>query len=215
MRRREFVGVLAAAAWPLGVRAQQAGKVYRVGVLLPGAPSASTSRINAVRQGLGDLGYSEGQNLVIVAKGSEAGSPAQLRSLAEDLVRDKVDIIVTAGGSTTQAAKSAAGAIPVVMTFVGDPVGSGFVASLARPGGNITGFTNFGPEMGRKWLELIKELSPKASRIGILYDSAVRYLVSDIEQTAKTVDVELHRVEVNSADESAKSRRRSSPAPTK
>ena len=83
------------------------------------------------------------------------------------------------------------------MTFVSDPIGSGFVASLARPGGNITGLTNFGPDLSAKWLELLKELSPKVSRIGILYNSAVRVLVSEIERTAKKLAVQLYPIEVN------------------
>lgn len=203
MRRREVITLLggAAVAWPLAGHAQQAGTVYRVGVLWPGAPSANTARMEAFRRSLRELGYVEGRNLVIVAKGSESGSePAQLLSLADELARDKVDVILTAGTSPTQAAKSTAGAIPVVMTFVGDPIGSGFIASLARPGGNITGLTSFGPEVSGKWLELIKEISPKASRIGILHDWAVRVLVSEMERAAKTVAVELHPIEVNSAD---------------
>ena len=119
--------------------------------------------------------------------------------LVDELIRERIDVILTAGTSPTWAAKNAAGAVPIVMTFVSDPIGSGFVASLARPGGNITGLTNFGPELSAKWLELLKELSPKASRIGILYNSAVRVLVSEIERTAKKLAVQLYPIEVNNA----------------
>jgi ABC-type uncharacterized transport system substrate-binding protein len=201
--RREFITLLGggAAAWPMAARGQQPSKVHRVGVLWPSTPSAYAPRMEAFRQGLRELGYIENRNLIIVTKGPDPGSqPTQLTPLVGELVREKVDIILTVGTSPTRAARSAAGALPVVMTFVSDPIGSGFVSSLARPGANITGLTNFGPELSGKWLELIKELSPSAARIGILYDSAVRMLVSGMERTAKTVAVRLHPVEVNSAE---------------
>jgi putative tryptophan/tyrosine transport system substrate-binding protein len=204
LKRRDFITLLAgaAAARPLTVHAQEGSKVYRVGVLWPGAPSANSTRMEAFRQGLRKLGYVEGRNLIVVARGSEPGSlPTQLLALVDELAPAKIDVILTAGTSPTRAAQSVAGAIPVVMTFVGDPIGSGFVASLARPGGHITGLTNFGPEMSGKWLELIKELSPKASRVGILHDSPVRNLIGEIGREAETVAVEPHPLEVNSADE--------------
>jgi putative ABC transport system substrate-binding protein len=157
--------------------------------------------MQALRQSLRDLGYDEGRNIVVIAKGAESGSLDQLSSLATELAREKVDVIVTAGSSSTRAAKAAAGTIPVVMTFVSDPVGFGFVESLSHPGGTITGVTNFGREMGGKWLELVKELSPQASRIGILHDSAVRVLVEEMKRAARTVAIDTHAVEVNTADE--------------
>ena len=198
MKRREFITLLggAAAAWPLAARAQQPGKVHRVGILWASAPSANAPRMEAFRQGLRELGYVEGRNVVIAAR----GAPLSARSyipLVDELIRERVDVILTAGTSPTWAAKNAAGAVPIVMTFVSDPIGSGFVASLARPGGNITGLTNFGPELSAKWLELLKELSPNASRIGILYNSAVRVLVSEIERTAKKLAVQLYPIEVD------------------
>ena len=198
IRRREFIFTLggAAAAWPLAARGQQPGKVHRVGILWAGAPSANAPRMEAFRQGLRELGYVEGRNVVIAAR----GAPLSARSyipLVDELIRERVDVILTAGTSPTRAAKNAAGAVPIVMTFVSDPIGSGFVASLARPGGNITGLTNFGPELSAKWLELLKELSPKASRIGILYNSAVRLLVSEMERTAKKLAVQLYPIEVD------------------
>jgi len=198
MKRREFMAMLggAAAVWPLAARGQQPGKVHRVGILWAGAPSANAPRMEAFRQGLRELGYVEGRNVVIAAR----GAPLSARSyipLVDELIRERVDVILTAGTSPTRAAKNAAGAVPIVMTFVSDPIGSGFVASLARPGGNITGLTNFGPELSAKWLELLKELSPKASRIGILYNSAVRLLVSEMERTAKKLAVQLYPMEVD------------------
>jgi putative ABC transport system substrate-binding protein len=155
--------------------------------------------MEAFRQGLRELGYVEGRNLVIAARGAPLSGRSQHSyiPLVDDLIRERVEVILTAGTSPTWAAKNAAGAVPIVMTFVSDPIGSGFVASLARPGGNITGLTNFGPELSTKWLELLKELSPNASRIGILYNSAVRVLVSEIERTAKKLAVQLYPIEVD------------------
>src|SRR5215471_4926024 len=165
LERREFITLLggAAAAWPLAARAQQPGKVHRVGILWASTPSASAPRMEAFRQGLRELGYVEGRNLVITATGAALSARSQQSyiPLVDELIRERVDVILTAGTSPTWAAKNAAGAVPIVMTFVSDPIGSGFVASLARPGGNITGLTNFGPELSAKWLELLKELSPR------------------------------------------------------
>jgi len=157
--------------------------------------------MEAFRQGLREFGYVEGRNLVISARGAplSARSRDSYIPLVDELIRERVEVILTAGTNPTWAAKSAAGAVPIVMTFVSDPIGSGFVASLARPGGSITGLTNFGPELSGKWLELLKELSPKASRIGILYNSAVRVLVSEMERTAKKLAVELYPIEVNTS----------------
>ena len=201
IRRREFIFTLggAAAAWPLAAHAQQPGKVHRVGILWASTPSANAPRMEAFRQGLRELGYVEGRNLVIAARGAPLSGRSQHSyiPLVDELSRERVDVILTAGTSPTRAAKNAAGAVPIVMTFVSDPIGSGFVASLARPGGNITGLTNFGPELSTKWLELLKELSPNASRIGILYNSAVRVLVSEIERTAKKLAVQLYPIEVD------------------
>jgi putative ABC transport system substrate-binding protein len=197
--RREFITLLGGVApWPLAAGAQQ-GKVHRVGILWASAPSANAPRMEAFRQGLRELGYVEGRNLVIAARGAPLSGRSQHSyiPLVDDLIRERVEVILTAGTSPTWAAKNAAGAVPIVMTFVSDPIGSGFVANLARPGGNITGLTNFGPELSAKWLELLKELSPNASRIGILYNSAVRVLVSEIERTAKKLAVQLYPIEVN------------------
>src|SRR5262245_34820135 len=203
LKRREFITLLGGAtvAWPIAARAQRAGKVYRVGILWASTPSTNALRMEAFRQGLRELGYVEGRNLVISARGAPflARSQDSYTALVDELIRERVEVILTAGTSPTLAAKNAAGAVPIVMTFVSDPIGSGFVASLARPGGNITGLTNFGPELSAKWLELVRELSPKASRIGILYNSAVRVLVSEMERAAKKLAVELYPIELNTS----------------
>src|SRR5262249_20043045 len=193
----DFITLLgSAAAWPLAARAQQPGKVHRVGVLWASTPSANAHRMEAFRQSLRELGYVEGRNLVIVARGAARGQRSDI-ALVDELIRERVDVILTAGTSPTLAAKNAAGAVPIVMTFVSDPIGSGFVASLARPGRNITGLSNFGPELSTKWLELLKELSPKPSRIGTLYTAAVRVWVSEMDPAAKKLAVELYPIDVS------------------
>jgi putative ABC transport system substrate-binding protein len=183
----------AVVACPLHARAQQpAGRTYRVGIVWANTPAVSAPRFAAVRQGLRELGYVEGENISFVQRGPDRTLRGQeLTTLIAELVNQRVDVILTAGTSPTQAARSAAGAIPVVMTFVSDPIGSGFVASLARPGGNITGLTNFGPEMSVKWLELLRDLIPGAHRIAVLHDSSVRVLVNSMELAAATVGVQL------------------------
>ena len=120
--------------------------------------------------------------------------------LVAELIESKVDVIVTAGTSPTRAAKAAAGNLPIVMTFVSDPVGSGFIDGLARPGGHITGLTNLGPELSAKWIELLKELVPGASRIGVLYTSPVRIVVQQMERAAASAAVQLVPFEANSDD---------------
>jgi putative ABC transport system substrate-binding protein len=142
-------------------------KVHRIGFL--GATSAAgyKSRVDAVRAGLRDLGYVEGKNVVIEFRWAE-GMYDQLPSLAAELVRLKVDVVVTGGTPGTRAAKKATPTIPIVMAVAGDAVATGLIASLARPGGNITGTTYFDPELHAKRLELLKEAVPRAARIGVL-----------------------------------------------
>src|SRR2546426_685534 len=148
----------------------QPTKIPRIGFLSASSPAALSGRIEAFRQGLRELGYVEGKNIVIEWRSAE-GKLDRLPALAAELVRLKVDIIVTAGPSLTHAAKEATSTIPIVMTFDPDPVGSGFVASLARPGGNITGLSTLSPEISGKQLELLKETVPKLSRVAVLGNS--------------------------------------------
>jgi putative tryptophan/tyrosine transport system substrate-binding protein len=147
--------------------AQQPKKVPRIGYLGGVPPSANEARIEAFGEGLRELGYVEGKNIVIEWRSSE-GKTDQLPGLAAELVRLKVDVIVTGGSPATRSAKEATVTIPIVMTQDGDPVGNGFVDSLARPGGNITGLSNFSPELSGKRLELLKEIVPKLSRVAVL-----------------------------------------------
>ena len=147
--------------------AQQPAKAPRIGFLGGSSSSAISARIEAFRQGLRELGYVEGKNIVIEWRYAE-GKFDRLPALAAELVRLKVDVIVTSGPLPTRAAKEATVTIPIVMTQVGDPVGSGFVASLAQPGGNITGLSTLAPELSGKRLELLKEIVPKLSRVAVL-----------------------------------------------
>jgi putative ABC transport system substrate-binding protein len=186
----------------LAAQAQQPGKVHRVGVLggVLGSITSSSSapRMEVFRAGLRELGYVEGQNLVIeeISSEGQSGRPA---ALAAELVHRKVEVILTTGTSPTQAARNATSTIPIVMTFVSDPVGFGFIASLARPGGNITGLTNYAPELGGKWLELLKEASPKTSQVAVLLDPATpvhAVLFREMQVPATALGIKLVRLEV-------------------
>src|SRR5262245_34796651 len=168
MKRTAVPSILAAVVLlALGViaEAQQPKKVPRIGCLY--ATSLSSTRIKAFRQGLRELGYVDGENIIIEWRSVE-GEYDRLPRIAAELVRLKVDIIITGGAPAVRAAKEATVTIPIVMTQVGDPVGSGFVASLARPGGNITGLSTLAPDLSGKRLELLKEIVPKLSRVAVL-----------------------------------------------
>ena len=163
-----FVIVLLAVA--IMAEAQQTGKVPRIAYLTVAPLSANVARVEAFRQGLRELGYVEGKNIVIEWRSGEGKLESEGELVAE-AVRLKVDVIVTSGPTMTRAAKQATVTIPIVMTFDSDPVGSGFIASLARPGGNITGLSALSPELSGKQLELLKEIIPKLSRVAILGNS--------------------------------------------
>jgi ABC-type uncharacterized transport system substrate-binding protein len=148
--------------------AQQANKVPRIGYLNGASASSYAARTDAFRQGLRDLGYTEGKNIVIQYRHAE-GKLDRLPALAAELVRLNVDVIVTAGGGgATRSAKEATVTIPIVMAMDNDPVGQGLVASLSRPGGNVTGLSTLNPEISGKRLELLKEIVPKLSRVAVL-----------------------------------------------
>jgi putative ABC transport system substrate-binding protein len=167
--------------WPYLVVAQQSKKVPRIGYLSP--RHGIEPREQEFRKGLRELGYIEGENITIEWRFTEGKRERQV-DLVADLVRLKVDCIVTAGSAATQAAKQTASTIPIVMTNVGDdPVRQGFVASLARPGGNITGLTIMGADLAGKRLELVKESFPKVSRVVILWDSTNPGLAAYVRET--------------------------------
>ena len=169
MDRRAFIGCVAGGllAAPLAARAQQAGKVYRIGILeaIPAAQNAAN--LDALRKGLRDLGYVEGRNLIIEYRSAD-GRAERFPELASELVRLKVDLIVTRGTPAARAAKNATATIPVVMATMGDP--RAIVASFAHPGGNITGETTFSTELTAKRIELLKELVPNLSRVALLHN---------------------------------------------
>jgi putative ABC transport system substrate-binding protein len=182
-------------------QAQQPKKVPRIGYLSGASLSANAARIEAFRQGLRELGYVEGKNIVIEWRSAE-GKLDRLPSLAAELVRLKVDIIVTAGSTATRPAKEATSTIPIVMTQDPDPVGTGFVASLARPGGNITGLSSLAPEISGKQLELLKETIPKLSRVAVLGTSTRpgnAQSLKEVELAAKAFRVKLQYLDVLSA----------------
>ena len=182
------------------VQAQQPTKLYRIGYL--SSRHGIEPREDAFRQGLRELGYIKGQNIVIEWRFAE-GKYEQQNALAADLARRKVDCIVTAGTSATHAAKRATTTIPIVMGMVGDdPIKQGFVSSLARPGKNITGFTIQGADLAGKRLELIKDVFPKVSRVGILWDpanpSSPAY-IAETETAARAMGVQLQSLELRGA----------------
>ena len=199
MTRREFITLLggAVAAWPLAARAQQAGKIPRIGII-------DDSPIwNAFRHGLRDLGYLEGQNIVFDYRYA-GGLPDRLAWVAVELVHRPVDLIATFGTPPTLAAKQATTTIPIVMMGVGDPVGSGLVSSLARPGGNITGNTILGPEVAGKRLQLPKEVIPSLSRVVFLWnpDNASHPAqLAELRVAVEALGIKLLPVPVRSSDE--------------
>ena len=191
---------LIAALFALGfpANAQQPKKVPRIGYLGGTSLSTSSPRIEAFRQGLRELGYVEGKNIVIEWRPHE-GKVDRLPALAAELVRLKVDVIVTGGSPAARAAKEATSTIPIVMTNFGDPVGSGFVASLARPGGNITGLSTLAPELSGKRLELLKEIVPRLSRVAVFGTSTTpdnAPSLREVELAAKVLGVKLQYLDV-------------------
>jgi putative ABC transport system substrate-binding protein len=161
------LGLLAA---PLAAEAQQPKTVPRIGFVSVNAPAVMSARTEAFRQGLRELGYVEGKNIVIEWRYAE-GKLDRLPALAADLVRLNVDVVVSAGPSVTRSMKEATATIPIVMAFDNDPVGSRFVASLARPGGNITGLAALAPEISGKQLDLLKEIFPRLSHVAVVGNS--------------------------------------------
>jgi len=192
---------LASALAVASAEAQQPTKIPRIGFLVTSALSANSGRTAAFRQGLRDLGYVDGKNIVIEWRSAE-GKADRLPSLAAELLRLEVNLIVTAGASSTQAAKEATTTVPIVMGFAGDPVGSGFVASLARPGGNITGLSSLAPELSGKQLELLKESIPRISRVAVFGNSTRpgnAQALREIEIAAKAFGIKLQYLDVLSS----------------
>src|SRR5262247_2354626 len=200
-RRAFLAGMASVIAASLTVEAQQPKKVARTGLLGGGSASAIPGRIDAFRQGLRDLGYVEGKTIVIEQMWAE-GKLDRIPALAAELVRLKVDAIVSAGPTVTRACKDAHITTPIVMGFDDDPVGSGLVASLARPGGNITGLSTLSPDLSGKQLELLKEIIPNLSRVAVLGTSTRPGTAQGLRETelaAGTLGVRLQYLDIVSS----------------
>jgi ABC-type uncharacterized transport system substrate-binding protein len=194
-----FLALLAA---PLTTGAQTAGKVPRVAFLFYGS-SGPSRELDAFRQGLRELSYVEGQSIAVEYRFA-SGQIERLPELAAELVRLKPDVIVTPGTPASLAAKQATNTIPIVFAGVADAVGAGLVASLARPGGNVTGLTSVSAELGGKRLEILKNVAPKASRVAVLYNPADRsnvLLLKELQEAAPALGLALQPLEVRGATE--------------
>ena len=205
MDRRAFIGTLTSGllAAPLAAEAQQAGKVYRIGVLERTSTTINAPNLDGFRQGLQELGYVEGKNFVIEYRSAD-GRDERYPGLAAELVRLKVDLILTRGTPAALAAKNATGTIPVVITGLADPVGQGIVASLARPGGNVTGVSAIVTELYAKRVELLRELLPRASRIAALFNMSNPSLPpawKEIETAVRSLGIEPQLLDVRKPED--------------
>jgi putative ABC transport system substrate-binding protein len=203
VRRREFITLVggAAAGWPLAARAQQSGKKNVVGRLAAGSVTDPLNEVTT--EALRELGWVEGENVVYERRWAE-NRVERLPELAADLVRLNVDVIIAGGTLAPLAAKRATSTIPIVMNSCGDPLGTGLVASLARPGGNVTGMSLMVPELAGKRLELLREILPKLARVAVLWDAANPYTTIGFKETqsaARTLGVEAQSLEVRSPDD--------------
>ena len=197
--------ILSLLATPLATDAQQATTVHRIGRLLSGSSASDRHLVEAFQQGLRDLGYVEGQNLVIEWRWAE-GSQERLPDLAAELVRLRVEVIVAGGSNVIRAAQHATRTIPIVMAGTSDAVAAGFVASLAHPGGNITGLSDLSAALPGKRLELLKETVPQSARIAVLTQPVASLpapWMHDLTVAAQTLGVHLHVVEVRQEEELA------------
>ena len=169
--RREFVALLggAAAAWPVAARAQQTQRLRRIGVFVPGSEKTHGQYVKAFQSSLGELGYVEGDNYALKVRWGE-GKFSYFRDYAAELVKEKLEVVLATGTSVVSTLKRETQTVPIVFVQVADPVASGFIASLAHPGGNISGFTNYEPAMIGKWLELLKEIAPRLTRVVLVYN---------------------------------------------
>ena len=204
MKRREFITLLsgAAAIWPLGTLAQHGAKIPRIGVLMPGhaeGPDASRVMMNAIIEGLSDLGYTDGQNITFERRYGES-NPDRLRLAAAELVERQVDLIVAQSTTAARSAKQATSLIPIVAIGMADPVEDELVASLARPGGNVTGTTFLGPELVAKRLQLLSEVVPQLSRVAVLWhpraygDRTMAGMLKEIESAARSLGIHIQLV---------------------
>ena len=210
MKRRDFISLLGGAtAWPLAARAQQVTKIPRMGVLTPGrsdSSDASLRTLNAFMSALPELGYTEGLNIAVERKFGE-GHADRLRGLATELVESHVDVIVVFSTPAARAAKQATTTIPIVAIAMADPVADELVASLARPGGNVTGTTFLGPELVSKRLQLLREIVPSLSRVAVLWhpsayaERTMKGMLKEIESAAQTLEIKLQLVSAAGPDD--------------
>jgi putative tryptophan/tyrosine transport system substrate-binding protein len=207
MKRRQFIALLGggAAAWPLAARAQQGERVRRIGVLVSIAPDdpEAQARVAAFIHELQQLGWADGRNLRIDIRWG-AGDAERIRRYAAELVALAPNAILAVGGGAVGPLLQTTRTVPIVFTLTPDPVGAGFVDSLARPGGNATGFTNFEYGIGGKWLELLKEIAPRVTRAAVLRDPAIPAGIGQfgaIQAVAPSFGIELRPVDVRDAGE--------------
>jgi putative tryptophan/tyrosine transport system substrate-binding protein len=204
MRRRELIGVLgAAAAWPLAGHAQQPARIPRIGFLGNSTAALETNLVGPFREGLRSLGYIEGRNVIIEYRWAE-GEYARFPALVAELIGLGVDVIVTAGTPAAFAVKKATASTPCVMVAVGDPVGTGLVASLARPGGNMTGLTSIAPDLEGKRLALLREVLPRLEQFAVLWNPANPFHVSaeqEVRAAGRSLRMEVHSLPVQTSEE--------------
>ena len=204
MKRRKLLIALGAGALAASLAsfAQQQQKVYRVGILGTGTAASFSSYYEAFSQGLGELGYVEGKNISIERRFAD-GNPDRLPALAAELVQQKVDVIFASNTSSVQAARQVTGTIPIVFAVVGNPIGAGFVASLARPGGNITGASGIQWELSAKRLQILKEAFPNVSRVAVVVSSepVVATQFAEVQRAAKILGMEVMSIEVRRRDD--------------
>ena len=207
MKRREFITLLgAAAAWPLAAHAQQAVSVRRIGVLIGFAETdpAVRSWLGAFRGTLAKLGWTEGSNLQIEVRWA-GDDPDRMKTFAKELVDLRPDAILSVTTPVTGALIRETQTIPIVIVTVADPISSGFVANLGRPGGNLTGFALYEPSMGGKWLELLKQIAPGVTRVALLFNPAttvpVKFYMSSIEAAASSFAIQASTAPVHAKDE--------------
>jgi putative ABC transport system substrate-binding protein len=203
MRRRDFITVLGGAvAWPLAARAQRPNRTWQIGILAFG-PADSPSLL-PFHQGLRDLGYVEGQNLLVEHR--EYGSRREhLAELAAELVKWKADVILAFGSEATRATRQASATIPIVMTST-NPLGLGFIASLARPGGNVTGLSLMGPDISGKRLQLLQEIVPGLAKVALLWDPGdpgAKFSLKETQAAAEALSLKLQVLEIRSGNDLA------------
>jgi len=206
MRRRQFITLLGgAAAWPLAARAQQPGRLRTIGFLGPSTHSAASEWVAALVKRLRELGWTEGRTITIEYRWAE-GREERFAEIAAELVRLKADVIVTSGTQAVMASKNATSVIPIVFATAGDPVGSGLVASLARPGGNVTGLATLANELAGKRLELLREVVPSLRRLAIMGNVGNPYItleLGEVRAAARMLGLEAITLEIRRAQDLA------------